>query len=75
MKQLGVVDRFEGDFIVLETDDGMINIPRANAPEMLGEGMVVYFEDERILYADLNETARREQEMQRRFERLLGKKD
>lgn len=33
MKQKAIVDRFEGDFVVLERDDGTcINIPRANAP-------------------------------------------
>lgn len=75
MKQIGIIDRFEDGFIVLETDNGMINIPRANAPEMVGESMVVSYEGDRILDIDLEETARREQEMQRRFERLLGKID
>ena len=42
---------------------------------MLGEGMVVYYEDDRILSIDYIETDRRETEMRRRFERLLGKSD
>lgn len=75
MKQTAVVDRFEGDKIVLETEDGMVDIPRANAPEMLGEGMVVIYEDDYILRVDLEETERREDELRRRFERILGKQD
>ncbi|MGE4549653.1 MAG: DUF3006 domain-containing protein [Intestinibacillus sp.] len=75
MKKTAIVDRFEGDFVVLETDDGMINIPRANAPEMLGEGMVVEYEDDHVLRIDVEETARREAELRRRFERILGKND
>ena len=27
MKEQAIVDRFEGDFIILETDHGMIQIP------------------------------------------------
>ena len=75
MKKIAIIDRFEGDFVILETDDGMINIPRANTPEMIAEGMVVEYEDDRVLRIDFEETARREEELQRRFERILGKKD
>lgn len=75
MKQIATVDRFEGDFVVLETEDGMRNIPRANAPAMIGEGMVVEYEDDHILRIDLEETERRENELRRRFERILGKND
>ncbi|MGE4547977.1 MAG: DUF3006 domain-containing protein [Intestinibacillus sp.] len=75
MKKIAIIDRFEGDLVILETDDGMINIPRANTPEMIAEGMVVEYEDDRVLRIDFEETARREEELQRRFERILGKKD
>lgn len=75
MKQLATVDRFEGEFVVLETDDGMLNIPREGTPVMLGEGMVVEIEDGRILRIDHEETERREEELRRRFERILGKND
>lgn len=75
MKQIATVDRFEGDFVVVETDDGMVNIPRANAPQMLGEGMVVELEGDRIVRVDHEETERREEELRRRFERILGKND
>ncbi|MBS5702803.1 MAG: DUF3006 domain-containing protein [Butyricicoccus pullicaecorum] len=76
MKQKAIVDRFEGDFVVLERDDGTcINIPRANAPAMVGEGMVVWYDGDHILSIDEAETARREYDMQVRFERLLGRHD
>lgn len=76
MKQRATVDRFEGDLVVLEREDGKcINILRANAPAMVGEGMVVWYEGDHILEIDEAETARREYDLQARFERLLGKRD
>ena len=74
MREQAVVDRFEGDFIILETDHGMIEIPRSHAPVMAGEGMVVWYEGDRIFEIDEEETARREAMTRRRFERILGKK-
>ena len=74
MREQAVVDRFEGDFIILETDHGMIEISRSHAPVRAGEGMVVWYEGDRILEIDEEETARREAMTRRRFERILGKK-
>lgn len=74
MKKQAVVDRFEGAFVVLETDHGMINIPLQNAPAMVGENMVVWYEGDHILSIDEEETARREAAIRRRFERILGDK-
>ena len=33
-----VIDRFEGDFAVVETEKGMINIPRSELPKGAREG-------------------------------------
>ncbi len=74
MKEQAVIDRFEGNFIILETDHGMIQIDRSHAPAMAGEGMVVWYEGDRILELDEEETARREATSRRRFERILGDK-
>ena len=74
MKEQAVVDRFAGDFIILETDHGMIELPRSHVPAMAGEGMVVWYEGDRVLAIDEEETARREATNRRRFERILGKK-
>jgi len=74
MKQTGIVDRFEGDYVVVEVENKMLNFPRANSPAMLGEGMVVHIENNRIIDIDEAETQRIEDEMRRRFERILGKR-
>lgn len=74
MKQVGIVDRFEGDYVVVEVENKMVNFPRANSPAMLGEGMVVHIENNRIVDIDEAETQRIEDEMRRRFERILGKR-
>ena len=33
-----IIDRFEGEYAVVETDKGMINIPRADLPTGAKEG-------------------------------------
>ena len=73
MKQNGIVDRFEGDMVVVEIDGKMVNFPRADTPSMLAEGMVVVIRDGRIAEIDQIETQRIEDDMRRRFERILGK--
>lgn len=73
MKQTGIVDRFEGDYVVIEVGDEFINFPRDEVPPMLAEGMVVIIRDGRIADVDQIETQRIEDDMRRRFERLLGK--
>ena len=73
MKQTGIVDRFEGDQVVVEVNGKMVNFPRADAPAMLAEGMVVILRDGRITEIDQIETQRIEDDMRRRFERILGK--
>ena len=73
MKQTGLVDRFEGVLVVVEVNGKMVNFPRADAPAMLAEGMVVILRDGRITEIDQIETQRIEDDMRRRFERILGK--
>ncbi len=73
MKQSGIVDRFEGNYVVVEVGEKMINFPREESPAMLGEGMVVNIEDGRITEIDQYETQRIEDDMRRRFERILGR--
>ena len=73
MKQNGIVDRFEGDQVVVEMNGKLVNFPRADAPAMLAEGMVVIVRDGRITEIDQIETQRIEDDMRRRFERILGK--
>jgi len=48
-----LIDRFEGDFAVVETSNGFINIPRADIPTDAKEGDVL------VLGLDKNETEER----------------
>jgi len=46
-----IIDRFEGDFAVVETSAGMINIPISDIPDGAKEGSVLIFkldEDESV---------------------------
>ena len=72
-KQTGIVDCFEGDSVVVEVNGEMVNFDRADALAMLCEGMVVIIKDGRIVDIDEIETQRMENDMRRRFERILGK--
>ena len=66
MKKNGIIDHFEGDYIYVEIDEDTVKIPR--------EGTVVIVEDGRIVGVDEIETQRMEDDMRRRFERILGAK-
>ncbi len=69
-----IVDRFEGDYIVLEADDNKtVNIPKSNAPFMIAEGMIVTYENNYVVTIDHEATAKYEADMRKRFERLLNK--
>ena len=36
-----IIDRFEGDFAIVETSDGLVNIPKADLPYGVEEGDVL----------------------------------
>jgi len=36
-----IIDRFEGDFVVIETSNGFINIPKADIPLSAREGDIL----------------------------------
>lgn len=56
---LGVVDRFEGEYAVIEMDDGrIININKGSLPSNIKEGDVLR-ETECGLVMDAQETAKR----------------
>ena len=74
MKKTGIIDHFEGDYIYVEIGEDTVKIPREGAPAMLAEGTVVIVEDGRIVDVDEIETQRMENDMRRRFERILGAK-
>lgn len=72
--QTGIIDRFEADYILVETDGAMREFLRANAPEGLREGMVVSIEGDRIIAVLEAETARRAAAIHSRFTRLKNRK-
>ena len=39
-----IIDRFEGEFAIVETDKGMVSIPRADIPAAAREGDVLALE-------------------------------
>jgi len=45
-----IIDRFEGDFAIVETSDGNVNIPRADIPANAKEGDIL------VIDLDKNET-------------------
>jgi hypothetical protein len=50
-----IIDRFEGDFAVVETANGFVNIPRADVPTVAKEGDVL------VLSLDKDETEARKE--------------
>jgi len=60
-----ILDRVEGDFAVLETDSGMINIPRSDLPAGAKEGDVLK------LVIDVTATRARKKRFDCRMNRLF----
>lgn len=69
-----IIDRFEGDFAVVETDSGMTNISRELLPENAKEGDVIGVTDG-VYYIDEEETQSRRKSMLKRFRKLRGDAD
>jgi hypothetical protein len=67
-----IIDRFEGDFAVLETDSGMIDVERNILPSDAAEGDVLRLESG-VYYADPEATEARRAAMVSRFNRLRRK--
>lgn len=55
-----VVDRFEGDFAVLETDSGMIDVERIRLADDIREGDVVYETENGYIKDNISTQQRRE---------------
>lgn len=66
------IDRFEGDFAVLEAEDKtMQNVPRTLLPESAKEGDCLNWDGERYLL-DEAETAARSARIKRKMDALWG---
>ena len=68
-----IIDRFEGDLAVLETDDGMINVERSLLPENAAEGDVLVYKSSWTV--DTAATEQRRERTRKRLKRLLNKTD
>lgn len=66
---LGVIDRFEGDFAIVESDDGkMLNIKISLLPKDISEGDVINLD---TLTIDKKETEKRKKNIEKIFEDLF----
>lgn len=66
----GVIDRFEGNFAVIELDDGkMINVKRNMLPKEMKEGYVLNM-DEKITFNN-EETKKRKEEIEKMMEDIF----
>ncbi len=66
-----IIDRFEGEYAVVETDGGMINIERGKLPANAAEGDVIELRGgEYIINSE--ETAERREKAASRLRRLMG---
>lgn len=67
-----IIDRFENNKAVLETDSGMIEIERSQLPENAHEGDVIT-ENNGIWYVDIPATEKRRSDMRELMKRLMKK--
>ncbi|MDE6539138.1 MAG: DUF3006 domain-containing protein [Ruminococcus sp.] len=67
-----IIDRFENNKAVLETDGGMIEIERSQLPENAREGDVI-IENNGIWSVDIPETEKRRSDMRELMKRLMKK--
>jgi hypothetical protein len=68
-KMKGIIDRFEGEYAVVELQDGkMMNINKTKLPTGVQEGMVIHISE--VITIDKAETVKRKKEIQKLTEGL-----
>ena len=67
-----IIDRFENNKAVIETDGGMIEIERSQLPENAREGDVI-IENNGAWSVDVPETEKRRSDMRELMKRLMKK--
>ena len=60
-----IIDRIEGDFAIVETDNGMINVPKSELPENAKEGDALKF------VIDMEATQGRKQRIDKMMNKLF----
>ncbi|MCI9625308.1 MAG: DUF3006 domain-containing protein [Clostridia bacterium] len=66
-----IIDRFEGDIAVVEADETMMNIPRAQLPSEAQEGDVLQKNGE-VYVVDHAATEKRKEEINRLMKGIWG---
>ena len=69
-----IIDRFEGDFAVVETEQGIINILTSQLPESAKEGDVIYFEND-VYFIDEEATEKKRKLIAERLHKLTRYKN
>ena len=65
----GIIDRFEGEYAVVELQDGkLINIDKVKLPKGIEEGMVIHILES--ITIDIDETKKRKAEIEKLTEDL-----
>lgn len=65
----GIIDRFEGQYAVVELQDGkVINIDKMKLPKGIEEGMVIHISES--ITIDIDETKKRKAEIEKLTEDL-----
>lgn len=72
MDKKGVIDRFEGDWAVVEMEDGkFIDIPTATLPSEAVEGSVICMDEEGGVLVLTEETEKRRDQVKELVDRLF----
>lgn len=66
----GIIDRFEGDLVVIEINEETIDVPRDNIPSDAREGDVLTINGN-VYTIDKNETNKRKREIQELMDKLF----
>ncbi len=67
-----VIDRFENNIAVIETDSGIIEVDRSQLPENAREGDVLT-ENNGVWTVDVDETEKRRSDIREMMKRLMKK--
>ncbi|MDE5772276.1 MAG: DUF3006 domain-containing protein [Ruminococcus sp.] len=69
---MNIIDRFENDIAVIETDDGVIEVNRSQIQENAREGDVIT-ENDGVWVVDISATEKRRAEIREMMKRLMKK--
>lgn len=69
---MNVIDRFENDIAVIETDGGIIEVDRLQLPENAREGDVLT-ENNGVWTVDVDKTEKRRSDIREMMKRLMKK--